>query len=139
MTLQALTAEVIELKQTVQALQAEVRWLRRGNPRADANSLETLLEYLHDVFALAPWTSNQVFEQAEENPLLYAVVVRCLGPQPTIQGLSKLLMQSRGHWGVYTLRSIKRGSSGTLFGVQQCNTPAQFENGRVKRIQGRRS
>ena len=90
----------------------------------DEASFESLLEYLHDSLREKPWTSNEVFEQAEENSLLYAAMVRCLGPVPTIQGLSKLLMQRRGQWGNYTVRYVKRRNSGSLFTVQQCCTPA---------------
>jgi hypothetical protein len=85
------------------------------------------------------WTSSQVFEQADENPLLYTALARCLGPQPTIQGLSKLLIQLRGRRGQYTLRYVKRGNSGSLFAVQQCSTPAGIHKSRVGKTTGRRS
>jgi hypothetical protein len=69
----------------VAALQAEMRLLRRGRSPADDASFETLLEYIQDGFEGSSWTSSPVFEQADENPLLYAALARCLGPQPTIQ------------------------------------------------------
>jgi hypothetical protein len=132
--------EVLHLKGIVTELQAEVRLLRRGNLRADADSIETLLEYLHDVFALAPWTSSQVFERAEENPLLYAALVRCLGPQPTIQRLSKLVMRYRGPCGAYSLKCLKeRGRLGAVFTVTHSVTASQIQKSTVTRTTSRRS
>jgi len=140
MTLREAVDRIEALEDSQARILDELRILRRGRTRADEESVVALLEYLHDVFDLEPWTSNQVFEQAEENPLLYAALVRCLGLQPTIQGLSKLLMRSRGPWGLYALRCLKqRGHSGAVFTVTQCVTPSPIQNSRVCRTDSRRS
>ena len=124
------------IRNRIESLETEVRFLRRGQARTDDGSFETLLEHLHDSLRERPWTSSEVFEQAEDNPLLYAAMVRCLGPVPTIQGLSKLLMQRRGQCGEYTVRYLKRGNSGSLFTVQQCCTPALEKRSTVQRTKG---
>jgi hypothetical protein len=132
--------EVVHLKEIVAVLQAEVRSLRRGRSPANNDSLETLLEYIQDGFGGAPWTSSQVFEQAEENPLLYAALVRCVGPQPTIQGLSKMLMRNCGTCGAHILRCLKpRGHSGALFTVTHCVTPSPVPKSRVQQTGSGRS
>jgi hypothetical protein len=111
---------------------------RRG--REDEDSVEALLEYIHDSFGATPWTSNQLFEQADENPLLYAAMVRCLGPEPTIQGLSKLIMRHRGPCGAFLLKCTKeRGRLGAVFTVTHCVTASRMEESTVTRTTSRRS
>jgi hypothetical protein len=68
------------------------------------------------------------------------VIVRCLGPQPSIQGLSKLLMRHRGRCGAFLLRCVKpRGHSGAVFTVTQCVTPSPIETSTVPQMKGERS
>ncbi len=138
MTLQALTAQIVELKETVATLQAEMRLLRRGAGRTDGESLEVMLQHLRDSFGDVPWQSFRVFEQADDNPALYAVLVRCLGSGPTIQGLSKFLMRNLGDRGDYRLRCLKRSNAGSRFVVLQCST-ATPKNASTVRGEDRRS
>lgn len=123
MTLKTLTAEVKELKETVASLKAEVRLLRCDHPPIDEASLTTLLEYLHGTFGSTSFLSKHVFEEAELNQFLYAALVRCLGPEPTAQGLSKLLIPQSGQHGEFMLRCIKkRTNAGARFVVKHTFT-----------------
>ena len=147
MTLREVSREIAILREAQTAIQQtqalileEIRLLRCGSGRTDPDSLETLLAYLNASFGENSWTSHAVFEQAEENPLLYAAITRCLGELATIQGLSKLLLGVVGQWGEYSLRCLKkRSNAGAVFQVKQCVTPSLNETGIVSEGECRRS
>jgi hypothetical protein len=122
-TNKALTAEILQLKETVAGLQAEMRLLRCDHPPVDEASLTTLLEYLHGTFGSTSFLSKRVFEEAELNKFLYAALVRCLGPEPNAQGLSKMLIPRSGQHGEFMLRCIKkRTNAGARFVVKHSFT-----------------
>lgn len=132
MTLREVSQEIAAVKEAQTAIQQtqalileELRLLRCGSGRTDPDSLETLLAYLNASFGESPWTSHNVFERAEDNPLLDAAITRCLGELATIQGLSKLLLGALGKWGDYSLKCLKkRSNAGAVFQVKQCVTPS---------------
>jgi hypothetical protein len=125
MTLREVSQEIAAVKEQQAAIQHtqmlildELRLMRCGAGRIDADSLEALLEYLHDEFHESTWTSRVVFEQAAENRLLRAALIRCLGEEGTANGLGKLLKSHLGRTGEFLLVCVKKhGSSGAVFRV----------------------
>lgn len=114
--------------QTQTLILAELRLLRCGAGRIDADSIEALLGYLHDSFGEAAWTSAEVFSEAAENRLVDAALTRCLGERGTVNGLGKLLMGSLGPTGDYFLRCVKKhGNAGAIFRVTECVTSSPAE------------
>jgi hypothetical protein len=121
MTLKALAAEMIGLKQTVQALQTEVRMLRRGRAQADEDAIEALLEHIYDDFGDRPWFSFQIQRLAFDQPVLRGAVVRCVGRKPTVQRLGKFLMRNLGTWGKYHLACVREHTAnGAEFRLTEC-------------------
>ena len=125
--------EIAFLKREMVVLKIELRFLRRGQPQGDENSLETLLAYLHDAFGDQSWPAAQVFELAAEHPLIRGVIVRCIGSRPTIQRFSKFLMRSLGAWGDFQLICIRSHSQvGALYSVTECITPSGRNSANVR-------
>lgn len=123
-----------DLQARIEILEAEVRFLKRGQARIDEESLITFLEFVFDAFSNTSWTANRVFESAEDNPLLYAALVRCLGGDPSIQGLGKFLMRSIGQWGAFRLRCIKpRSYLGAVFQLTHCVIKSGEEASRLQK------
>lgn len=135
MTLRELRQEIATVREVQDAIQqtqtlmlAELRLLRCGAGRIDADSLAALFEYLHDSFGDAVWTSAEVFREAAENILVDAALTRCLGERGTVNGLGKLLMGNLGPTGDYSLRCVKKhGNAGAIFRVTECVTSSPAE------------
>ncbi len=123
-----------DLQARLELLETEVRLLKRGQARIDAESVITFLEFVSDAFGKTSWTANRVFEAAEDNPFLYAALVRCLGGDPSIQGLGKFLMRSIGQWGPFRLRCIKpRSYLGAVFQLTHCVSKSGEEASRLQK------
>jgi len=133
MNLQALTAEVIELKQAVETLQAEVRLLRRGACRADEDAIEALLGYIHSDLGQEPWTVADVMAASAQNGLLLGSVRRCLGGKIGAYQLAVLLSRNCGVWGEYDLRCVRdRTRDGRVFVV---TGPVTLSHAKVVRVE----
>ena len=116
----------------LEALETEVRLLRRGRVRADAEAIEALLAHVRDEFKGHPWTAAMVLEAASENPMLIGAIKRCFGSTYSVLKLSRLLTQSVGPWGDLELRCLDSHSrDGALYAVTESVTRSQIESGRV--------
>ncbi len=132
MTIQALTAEILELKETVATLQAEMRLLRRGRGRADEDSVQTLVEHVHDEFSARSWTVGQIIQASAENPLLIGAIRRCTGGKVRPYTLAVLLSKNLGQHGKFTLRCVAdRTRDGRIFCVTGPVTLSQRKAGRM--------
>ena len=132
MTLREAAQRIVALEATQERILAEMRLLRRGQMRADAESCEALLGYIRDEFQDEPWTVVSLFDAAFENGLLHGAIVRCIGENLSIQKVAKSLMRLIGDYGIYRLRCINRRSrTGARFTVTQSVTPSQRSHASV--------
>lgn len=119
-----LAEQIEDLRREMETLKAEMRLLRGGPVRPDGESLETLLEYIHDHCGRKPWTVASLFESAASNPLLIGSIRRCLAGRLSIYKLSVLLGRSIGPHGQYRLICPHTHTrDGRLFAVIGAITP----------------
>ncbi len=132
MTLQALTTEILQLKETVATLQAEMRLLRRARARIDNEALEALVAYIHKEFEQNTWTAADVFDGSADTACLLGCLKRCFGNRITLKKLSLLLSNAIGCVGMYRLECIDDHSrDGRLFRVTKLVTSSQQRNANV--------
>jgi hypothetical protein len=131
MTLREAASRIAALEQG----QAELlRLLRRGRTSADEQAIQALVEYIHDEFAVKPWTVAMVLEAASENPVLLGAIKRCLGQNFSVHKLSRLLTRSAGICGELELLCVDSHSrEGALFSVTDSVTRSQKARGNVSK------
>jgi hypothetical protein len=117
-TLKEAAERIVALEEANAQLVAEMRFYRRGKPRADAAAIESLLEYIADEFGQKPWATKWLLEGPIAHPLLRGAIVRCVGEQPTAKGLSRFLGQHLGQWGNFVLQCTSpRSNEGVRYSV----------------------
>jgi hypothetical protein len=129
-----LRERIAQLEETQARILEELGALRlRAQPRADARSCETLLQYLVDAFGSTPWTTAIVFDAILDNPLLRGAIIRCIGADLTIAKLSRFLNLHCGTWGDLQLRCINRHSrEGARFTVTKSVTSSHKKRDSVQ-------